>query len=418
MNLKTNLIFLIIIGLFLSALISRNSSVLLLAFPFVSYLIAGFFTAPNNVNLVISRKIEKYRAEENEPNSMKVTIINNGSNLPSLFLNDSFLPELTFISGRPNQVISLEKDQSIELEYSFTAKRGYYYWPEIKAIASDPFNLVINEINQTDEVDFIVIPKKVILPKIPLKPRYTLQSPGLNLSNKPGSGVDFWGIRQYTSGDSLGHIHWRLSAQYPNKFFIKQFEQENMADIGILIDASKPYNASEEVISLVNYCVEAGAAISRTLLRSGNRVSLLVVGKNRTRVFPGTGKHQLQRILDTLAGCEPGDLPPHELLKYIPIRLFSSRTTIIVISPLQQNDHSIITKLRAEGYQVMLICPNPLPSMIANNNQLESSLSLRAVRIEREIMLWKIRQIGANVIDWPIEQPLVSLFQMSRQIRL
>ena len=56
-NQKTNLIFLIIIGLFLSALISQNGVVLLLAFPFLSYLIAGYFAAPSDVRLKISREI-------------------------------------------------------------------------------------------------------------------------------------------------------------------------------------------------------------------------------------------------------------------------------------------------------------------------------------------------------------------------
>jgi len=65
----------------------------------------------------------------------------------------------------------------------------------------------------------------------------------------------------------------------------------------------------------------------------------------------------------------------------------------------------------------MLISPNPLSSLIAKNTQHEVNLSLRAVRIEREIMLWKIRRIGVNVIDWPIDKSLVNLFQMTRSVR-
>lgn len=415
MKQKSNFIFLIIIGLFLSALIFRNGAVILLAFPFLSYLIGGLCTTPTGVHLQMTRKIEKYRVEENETNSMKVTITKNGSYLPSIRLDETILPGLTIESALPNLITSLAKSQSIEFQYSFKAKRGHYHWPEIKVVASDLFQLMTTEVIQSDDVFSIVIPKKIFLPKIPLKPRYTIQAPGINLSNKPGSGIDFWGIREYTSGDSLGHIHWRLSARYRNKFFIKQFEQENMADIGILIDATRPDNYNNDNL-LVDYCVEAGAAITRNLIRSGNRVSLLVVGKNRTRVFPGTGKHQLHKILDTLAGCEPGNLSSIELLKSIPIRLFSSRTTIIFISPLHQNDHSLLTRLRAEGYQVLLICPNSFQSMM-EKNQLETSLSVRAVRIEREIMLWKIRQLGIKVLDWSIEEPLTGIFQRSRPVR-
>lgn len=417
MNQKTNLIVLIIIALILSALITRIGGILLLAIPFISYLGMGYFTSPTNVNLNVSRKVENHRVEENELNSMYISITNLGSKIPSLELHERIIPGMQLVSGFSDQVVSLPEKQSIEFQYNFNAKRGRYCWADIQLTISDPFHLFPTEVKHPFDVVSIVIPKKVILPKFEKKPRYTLRSPGWNLSNKPGSGIDFWGIREYTAGDSLGHIHWRKSAQNPNKFFIKQFEQENMADFGILIDISKPNDVLDKQISLIDDCIEVGAAISRSLLRTGNRVSMFILGKNRTRVFPGIGKHQLHKILDTLAGFESGDVPLPDLIKFIPLRFFSSRTTIIVISPLLLNDHSLITQLRAEGYQVMLISPNPLSSLIAKNTQHEVNLSLRAVRIEREIMLWKIRRIGVNVIDWPIDKSLVNLFQMTRSVR-
>jgi uncharacterized protein (DUF58 family) len=417
MNQKTNLILLIIVGLLLSALITKNGRILLLTIPIISYLGTGFLTSSTKVNLRIFRKVENYRVEENEHNSMLISITNLGSDIQSLDLQERIFPGIQLMSGDIHQVIMLPEEQSIEFQYDFHAKRGRYDWREVHLIVSDPFQLFTKEVKQPSNAVSIVFPKKVILPKLKIKPRYTLQSPGLNLSNKPGSGIDFWGIREFSTGDSLGHIHWRLSAKFPNQFFIKQFEQENMTDFGILIDASKSNDSDVEKYALVDYCVEAGAAISRSLLRSGNRVSMFILGKNRTRVYPGIGKHQLHRILDTLAGCEPGDVSLPDLIKFLPLRFFSSRTTIIVISPLIQNDHSLISRLIAEGYQVLLISPNPLPSFMVQNTPSESNLHLRAMRIEREIMLWKIRRMGVNVIDWPIDKPLVNLFQGMRWVR-
>jgi uncharacterized protein (DUF58 family) len=417
MNQKTNLILFIITGILLSALITKNGQILLLAIPFFCYLVAGFLTSPTNVNLGVTRKVENYRVEENEQNSMLISITNLGSKIQSLDYKEMILPGILLLSGESHQVIMLPESQSIEFKYIFHAKRGKYNWREVNLIISDPFHLFVKEVKQAANIISIVIPNIGVFPKFKIKPRYTLQSPGLNLSNKPGSGIDFWGIREYTTGDSLGHIHWRLSALYPNQFFIKQFEQENMADFGILIDASKPYNSDDGKNPLVDYCVEAGAAISKNLLKSGNRVSMLIMGKNRTRVYPGTGKHHLHRILDTLAGCESGDVSLSDLIKFLPIRFFSSRTTIIVISPLTQNDHSLITRLRAEGYKVLLISPNLLPSLMAHNTKLGSNFHLRSVRIEREIMLWKIRRIGVNVIDWPIDKSLSNLFQARGRLK-
>lgn len=416
MNQKTNLIVLIIISLFLATMISRKGEILLLAIPFISYLVVGYFTSPTKVNLKVIRKVNNYRVTDNELNSMQISITNLGTKILALELQERVLPGITIVSGKPNQVVLIPEKKTVEFQYNFKARRGRYHWVDVHLNFSDPFQLFTKDVLHLTEVVSIVTPKNIELPKIDLKPRYTLRSPGLNLSNKPGSGVDFWGIRDFMTGDSLGHVHWRLSARYQNKFFVKQFEQENMADFGVLIDISSQNDVFDEQVFLIDHCIEAGAAISRSLLKSGNRVSMFVLGKHRTRVFPGIGKHHLQKIIDTLSECESGEVSLLDLMKFLPYRFFSSRTTIVLVSPLIQNDHSLITRLRAEGYKVLLICPNPYPSLISHSSQQETTLSLRAVRIEREIMLWKIRRIGVKVIDWPIEKPLDNLLKARSRV--
>lgn len=411
MNQKSNLIVLIIISLFLASMISRKGEVLLLVIPFMSYLAVGYFTSPTKVNLKIIRKVKKYRVTDNELNSMQISITNLGTKILAFELQERVLPGITIMSGTTNHVVLLPEKNTVEFQYNFKARRGRYHWADVHLNYSDPFQLFTKEVLHPSEVVSIVTSKNIELPKIDLKPRYTLRSPGLNLSNKPGSGVDFWGIRDFSTSDSLGHVHWRLSARYQNKFFVKQFEQENMADFGILIDISSQNDVFDEQISLIDLCIEAGSAVSRSLLKSGNRVAMFVLGKQRTRVFPGIGKHHLHKIIDTLAECESGDVPLLDLMKFLPYRFFSSRTTIVLISPLIQNDHSLLARLKAEGYKVMLICPNPYPTLISHSTQQETTLSLRAVRIEREIMLWKIRRIGVKVIDWPTEKPLGNLLK-------
>ncbi|HSM24879.1 MAG TPA: DUF58 domain-containing protein, partial [Anaerolineaceae bacterium] len=230
MNQKTNLILLIIIALLLSTMISRNGEILLLAIPFISYLGVGYLTSPSKVNLSVMRQVEKYRVEENELNSMQISITNLGSRIPLLKVQERVFPGIKILSGSCEQELIVPENQTVEIQYNFIAKRGRYQWNDVQLIVCDPFQLFSTKINQTTEVKSIVIPKIIDLPKIDFKPRYTLRSPGFNLSNKPGSGIDFWGIREFSPGDSLGHVHWRLSAKYQNKFYIKLFEQENMAD--------------------------------------------------------------------------------------------------------------------------------------------------------------------------------------------
>ncbi|TLN21988.1 DUF58 domain-containing protein, partial [bacterium] len=217
----------------------------------------------------------------------------------------------------------------------------------------------------------------------------------------------FWGVRDYAPGDSLRWIDWRKVARHPRQLFSKEFEREEMADIGLMLDARAVTNLKYGSASLFDYSVDAAASLADQFIRSGNRVSLLVFGGEMKYVFPGSGKGQLARILDQLAGCDADGAEMINTLRYIPTRLFPSRSVIILISPLQSKDLESLTRLRSEGYQVVLLAPNPVQFAAQEGPRTAlTPYAVRAARLERAALLWQVRQLGVRVIDWPVDRPL------------
>jgi len=401
MNRKLSLVFLIILGLFLATLLSRNAALAWMTLPFLCYLVAGVLTSPHEVRLNASRTVNHFRCEAGTPITMTLIIENNGPTVPCLQVHETIEPKVRIMDWFDGRVGSLQGGGKAELQYTFTAPCGEYHWEKVKITVSDPLGLFEIPIELSAEVDVLVLPDRQSINTPGLNPRHTLRAPGLYLSRQPGPGVNFFGVREYHSGDPLRWIHWRLSARHPNKVFSKEFEREEMADIGLILDGNALANLKIGSEGLFEYSIQAAAVLARSILLAGNRLSLLALGKQVVRVFPGAGKHQLEHILNKLAAAEPGENASLNILKYLPVKLFPSHALIIIISPLGASDLPAISRLLANGYQVLVVSPDPIKFTSANSHQ---PLAVRAAIVERVALLWRIRKMGVHVIDWPFQQ--------------
>ena len=67
-------------------------------------------------------------------------------------------------------------------------------------------------------------------------------------------------------------------------------------------------------------------------------------------------------------------------------------------------------RLRAYGYQALLISPDPIDFAHPTLSQdITNRLAIRATRIERRLQLNGIAQLQIPVIDWQVDQPLFPL---------
>lgn len=412
MSSKANFILLIISGLLLAALAGRNSGLALMALPFLFYLTAGLLTAPGEVRLRANRSLDKIRCEVGDPIRHSITIENDGPDVPCLKNCEPVPTEFIVSSDLPSRPVALPASETVEMQYHFKAPRGCYEWQAVTLMVSDPFGLFERRCELPAPARVLVLPQTLPLRKFPLRVAHTLRTFGPHLSRLPGAGIDFWGVREYHPGDSLRWIHWRAAARHPRQFFTKQFEREEMANIGLLLDARAITERVEDGSALLEHSIQATASLAKHLLRMGNRISLLVMGERYVRIFPGTGKRQLIQIMDRLAECRPGSKTLFNSLKYLPTRLFPANSTIIVVSPLQTSDFPFITRLRAEGYRVLLVSPDPVSFLASGYPKTSATaLAVRAARLERKALLWRIRQLGVEVVDWPVNQPLAEVFR-------
>jgi len=221
--------------------------------------------------------------------------------------------------------------------------------------------------------------------------------------------VEFFGVREYQQGDPLRWINWRASARQYQAFFINEFEQERVADVGMILDTRQRSEiVAESGASLFEFGVQATAALADSFLRDGNRVGLLLYGTLLDWTLPDYGKIQRERILQRLAQARPGESLVFGELENLPTRLLPPKSQIVFVSPLHSSDLAVLVGLRARGYAVMVVSPNPIAfelKYLPAPDQ-DTRLASRLAGIERLLMINKLRQAGIQVLDWRIDAPL------------
>ena len=409
---KALILLLIVFSLLLTALVTYNADLIWMALLCFVYLGTGLLQSPSarEIRLSATRSVEKDMTNALATIEVSVVITNQGTAFVRLCLSDPLQSGMSIKNGQNKQSAILQAGENAVFKYTFQSERGSFAWETIRAKISDPFGLIETELDLPAEAKIQVRPEFNKIRPFPLRPQRTLHSAGSIPARLGGSGTDFWGVREYYPGDPLRRLDWRLTARHPHKFFTKEFEQEEIADIGLILDARQKTNLRIGVDSLFEHAARATASLAEVFLRQGNRVSLLVYQRHTTSVFPGYGKLQLNRVLHALARITPESDDSFNSLQFLPIQMFSSHSLIVIISPLMSGDWRFFRRLRAYGYQVLLISPDPLDyARHILPTDLDSRLATRLTRLERQIEINQITQLWIPVIDWQVSQPLAPL---------
>ena len=391
----------------LTALITLHGEVLLLVIPLGLYLLMGFWRSPRNFKLEVRRSLSTERALPGAPVQVTVTIHNRGEALDEVLVQDLVPARLTVTDGSPRALISLAAGASHVLSYAVKGGRGGYAFEAITAEAKEDLGLSGSLMRFPVKDQLFVFPEVTRLRHISIRPRRTRTYAGSIPARAGGSGIEFFGVRDYQPGDSSRAINWRVSARRAEELFSNEFQQERVADVGIILDGRLRTNALGQGHTLFEHSVMAAASMADAFLFQGNRVGLLLYASFLAWTLPAYGKVQRERILQALARAQPGDSQVFTALEHIPTRLFPPESQIVVISPLTEDDILPLHQLRALGYQVMVISPNPVSletTYLKRNPAVD--MAVRIVSMERALLLQRVRRAGVQVLDWNISQPL------------
>ena len=179
---------------------------------------------------------------------------------------------------------------------------------------------------------------------------------GMHRSPYFGQSIEFLQHRQYTRGDEIRHIDWKVYARQ-DRLHIKQYEEETNLRLTLMVDRSASMSYGSGETNKFDYSASIAACMAYLALRQKDATGLFTFDTAiRSTVPARSNQQQLPRILsmlDTVGADGRTDLPrvAKQVAQGIP-----KRGLVMIISDLLGVDQLLegLRVLRQRGHDVAL----------------------------------------------------------------
>mgnify|MGYP002277382317 CR=1 FL=1 len=382
---------------------STSPAALLLAVLGVAYAAYGaLFDAPSP-SLAVERTIDAADPEPGDEVEVSLSVTNEGAFLPDLRVVDGVPEGVDVVDGSPRLATALRAGKTATLRYTVEMRRGEHDFDGVQVRARDVAGARETEATVRAASSVASVPDLPELDAFPLRDQ-TVQRVGRVPTSQGGSGVEFYGTREYRTGDPLSRVDWTRLARTGDLSTV-QYREERAATVVAVVDArDAAHVADADGEDAVEYGVEAAGGVASALLDAGDRVGVAAFGPHWEWLAPGSGRDHRARLRDALArrrgfaALEPerrflGALVFRRLRKHLP-----ADAQVVFCSPLaDDNAAAYVRRLEARGNPVTVVSPDVTGA---------ETLGQQVARVERAARIRSLRRAGVRVVDWPVERSL------------
>lgn len=281
------------------------------------------------------------RVREGQPVAVALTVEGKGR-LAALVVEET-LDRL----GTPVRLLipSLAKGTSREHAYSFVPRlRGVYPVGPLLAIVGDPFGLTRRRHVLLGPEQLIVHPSTEQVHDRVLSREWEDPPVRPPISKPWPTGFEFYGMRDYVTGDDPRRIVWRASAR-TGRLLVRESEQGITDRVTLVIDTDIRTHSQGEPSDTFEVAVRAVASLARLHMRQGFVVSIRA---NAGPVANGLrGQRQIVQMLDAMARLTMGREPLVDALRR---GMTDARRDahVVVVSPLLDLTSAAVMKLLSD----------------------------------------------------------------------
>lgn len=169
---------------------------------------------------------------------------------------------------------------------------------------------------------------------------------GIHKSPYKGSSIEFLEHKEYSPGNEIKHIDWRVLAR-TDKYYIKEFEEETNLRCYIFLDASGSMEYKSTGISKFEYAATLAASLSYLLLKQSDLVGLVSFSDKVLQYVPPRSRlTHLHIILNAIKELKTlGKSNTSAILNEF-VEKIGRRSLIIVISDFFDDTQKIIHQLK------------------------------------------------------------------------
>jgi uncharacterized protein (DUF58 family) len=175
-----------------------------------------------------------------------------------------------------------------------------------------------------------------------------------------GFNIEFAEYREYTPGDDLRRLDWRVFAR-SDRHYIKQYEEESNVRVTFVVDASASmnYKGGGAALSKYDYASTLVVALAMLLARQQDPVGLVLFDEKAGTILPpGATQGQVMVMADLLGRCTPARKTElGGLLRSLTDQL-RRRSILVIVSDLFTDLDAFydgLNRLRFLGHEVLAL---------------------------------------------------------------
>lgn len=203
-------------------------------------------------------------------------------------------------------ILHIAPGETTELNVSVEPlRRGEAHFLGISIVSSFPFGLVAKSITIDQPSMLLVYPRSERLRREVASRILSRADLGLHSAPKLGRGDEFFGLRNYTPGDSPRLISWRVSARSGN-LVVRENTAPSGGTLWILLNLNSPPQSKETSPhdDPLEQAITLASSLTDAALTGGMDVGLAVAQEN-VIVSPSTLIKQRSAIMAALARLSP-----------------------------------------------------------------------------------------------------------------
>jgi uncharacterized protein (DUF58 family) len=299
------------VGLWIAARVVAGTAMYLFAYGLVLLVVVAMLIAPRRLRLEGERAGLFPRAQEGDRLAVELKLT--ARRRMSTFILEERVPERL---GRAVRVpiTRLASGSTVSHHYGLRCtRRGVYQVGPLVAVAGDPLGLTQRETVVAEPFELLVHPRVEPVSDRPLTRQF--EDPPIRppVSKPWPSGLEFYGMREYTPGDDLRRIVWRASAR-TGRVMVREAEQGITDRITIMLDTDRGRHSRDG--EGLSESFEAGVRVAASLgvrhMREGYEVRTETNGGPLTRPLRGANSQLL--LLDALARLEMTRVPLGQMI--------------------------------------------------------------------------------------------------------
>jgi uncharacterized protein (DUF58 family) len=172
--------------------------------------------------------------------------------------------------------------------------------------------------------------------RLDLRARHVVEGflSGMHRSPYFGQSVEFRQHREYTFGDDLRYVDWKVWAKQ-DRFYVKQFEEDTNLRCTLLVDVSNSMRYGDGAMNKYEYGCTIAACLAYLLLRQQDAVGCVAFDETTRMTVPlRTKRNHLESVIQALDVAAPRDKTDLYGILRAATESFPRRGMMVVISDL------------------------------------------------------------------------------------